>query len=271
MRKWEDMTLKVKTFLLIFFSVIMLALTNVDVKAVEFVKYNNENRTGTYADTFNKVIVEFSERMEVDEVKAKLQITDANNNPLEVTRILALDEIAGLATRYQIDLKNNLDKTKTYKALFEDLSIQLNLDTTAPYISYTNQVRNDMKRYDERENVFLVQGLTQNTFERLFGEKEEFNIYEYLRINIVDNRDGSLMDKMVIENLPNPYKPGTYVVKIKATDSWNNEAVQEFTFKVVKNTDKTDLAIDIVTFTGVGLIIGFSIFFILKRRSVGRN
>lgn len=271
MRKWEDLTLKIKISLIIFFSLMMLALTNIKVNAVEFVTYNNANRTGTYAETFNKVIVEFSDRLAAEDVKTKLKITDNANNQLEVLRILALNDIAGFASRYQVDLKNNLDKTKTYKAKYEDLFVEIDIDNSAPYISYTNNVRNDMNRYDERENIFLVQGTTQNIFERLFEEKVKFNIFDYLRINIVDNRDGSLIDEMVIENLPNPYKPGTYVVKIKATDSWNNEAVQEFTFKVLKSNDKTDLVINIAAFTGMGIIIGLSVFFILRKRSVGRN
>jgi len=249
---------------LFFLILIMLTFSNNRVKA-NFIPYDLIKGTGTFAETTKRIQIELEFKTDVNIVKTDLVLKDSNGTNITIDEMIALNNVGGKATRFKLELTNALDKNETYSLIYKDAIILLDLDNQAPLISYTNKVKNDSSKYNEKEETYLVEQQTRNIFERLFKKEEKFNLENYIRLNVVDNRDGSLLDVTKINNLPNIYKTGTYEVNVQATDAWDNTSEKIFNFEVIKSSDKSDLYINISVVSGVLLIITFGII-IYKRK-----
>ncbi len=258
-----------KIKIIIFLTFMMLAFSTYRVNAVNFVPYDMLDGTGTYAETTQLIQVALEFKTDVDKVQADLTLTDGDGNLVTLDEIIALNDIGGKATRFKVELTTPLDKNGTYTLSLDESSLVLDLDNSAPLISFTNKVRNDADKYDERNQTYLIEQETRTTFEKLFKKKEEkqFELSNYIRLNVVDNRDGSLIDEVLINNLPNLYKPGDYDVTVTATDSWGNTSETVFHFKVLETDSQDNLYINIGLALGVVIIIGASGFILFKLKS----
>lgn len=252
---------KLKLFILIMF--VVLGFSTLRAKATGFVPFDMHDWSGTYAKTSQVIYVVLDEKTDVNDVYNGLTLTDSNDNTVTLDRIVALNDIGGKATRFKIELDQPLSNDETYTFSLRDNSHVLYVNY-APMISYTNNVKNNPEKYNEKTKTYLLEEKTQNIFEKWFGKKETFDITSYIRLNVVDDRDGSLLDQVKIENLPDLYKPGIYDVKVSATDSWGKTGKEFFHFEVVETNDNTDLYINIGAIASLVLIVGIGGFTLIK-------
>jgi hypothetical protein len=225
-----------------------LALYNL-TKLNKFVDFDPIESTGTYASSVTEVKVSLLFPIEVSTANTQIVIKDAEENVVELSGIVAINETDGEAKDFTLTLTNELVKTATYTLTLGDdeVTTNLNLDNSAPMINYTNKVKLDTVLYNESTDTFLIEKGTT------------FVLENYLRLNVVDDRDGSLLDEVVITGTPDTSVEGNYTLKISATDGWNNLSEKEFKFQVylIEVEEPVEEPVEDETFLEqYGLIIG---------------
>jgi hypothetical protein len=248
-------------------SILLTVTLLMTTRTLAFTPYDDINKTGTYAETSTLIYIQFDSNKESLEVINNLVLTDSTDTVIAWESILPLNDIGGRASRFQGTLAEELDKTEDYTLVFGALSIALAIDNSAPLISYTNKVRNDASLYDDVNNTFLVEYIPQNWWQQLFSDQEAFDIEPYLRLNVIDNRDGSLLDQLEMEGLPDPYTKGRYETTLSATDSWGNTATETFTFEVVDTGTNTVWLQNLGMALGLLAILSVPSFLIWKGRA----
>ncbi len=253
-----------KKCLIIIFVLLLASTKTYNVNA--FVGYNAAEAKGTYAESLDVIYIEFETSKDIGAVYDGLLLIDENDISVEWSTLIAQNDIGGRATVFKGTLDSPLNLETKYFVKYSDKSIILDFDTSAPLISFTNKVKNDPLRYNEIDDVYLVELKKLNIYESIFSTRDSFIIDEYIRLNVVDNRDGGLLDKIKIDGLPDLYNKGSYIVSITAVDSWENTKVKTFDFEVVDFGNETVLLENIVIVVGAFIPFAIIIGYFWKKR-----
>ncbi|ERJ13068.1 pullulanase-associated domain-containing protein [Haloplasma contractile] len=178
---------------------------------------------GTHATSTTTLHIEFQYEAIVDTLADNIVLTDLDSGEeIAMTDLTAVEPVDGKAYVFTANVADELSKDGNYELNYKngETTVVVDLDNNAPMISYTNKVKLDSTKYDEKNDVYLIE------------KDSTFNLEDYIRLNIVDDRDGSLIDQLQQTELPDSSIVGNYVLSVSATDSWDNESELLFNFKV---------------------------------------
>lgn len=147
-----------------------------------------------------------------------------------------------VVTEFVLQLSEDLDNTAEYVLQFnngkegidlQEAEIEIDMDTTAPVFTFISA-----------QQVTIVAG-------------EGWDTALWPNVRVTDDRDGNITNRVYVksgEGTLDTNTPGTYEIKLTASDSWGNEAQAVFTVVVTApetGCGATNAAIAIIGFFGI--------------------
>ncbi len=227
------------------------------VYANEVVVYDGKT-SGTYVfnDPRNKAQIEFKDYISTDDFNSMIEIKDESGDSANVINFKELTAV---------DPTN--DKAKKYTLVFEEFTATKDSKIIVHFkqTSGTTQTTIDVDTAKPLITWKLKSGA------KLELEKgQEFKFEDYVNIvSVLDNRDGDLKDKLVIDSSSiDTSKTGKQTVTLTVTDSWGNEASENVVFNIPgSDSDSNMTTIIIIAGVAAGLIaLGAVAMFVLKKK-----